>query len=305
MCRHGFTAGGKQRWYCSCCHRSGVKARSDQRLRADRSRFLNWLVRGKSLVDVAESMGISIQTLLTRFTPFWQEFPCPKLPESMFGQVLILDATYLEGRYEVLLIARTPQRVISWQFAKQECKASWLNLLQDIPAPFAVVMDGQKGLLAAVKQIWPKAKVQRCLAHITRRAHSKLTQNPTTEAGCRLKQLAYQLTDVETKQAKRLWCKKFSRWQKRYGLLINQKTWSENHRHWWYTHKNLRHTARLLQGNLDRIFTYIRYRFVPRTTNHLEGGINSRISELLFRHRGMKLSHKQIMLAYFLSQKQS
>jgi len=304
MRKHGRTRAGRQRWYCAKCALSAVKTRSDHGLRADRHRFLVWLVKGKSLADFAEELGVSLRTVWKSFQPFWQKIPLPILPVSLFGQVLVLDAICLEGRNQVLLIARTPSRVVAWEFAQGENKANWLKLLGKLPIPFAVVCDGQKGLLSAVQQLWPKAKIQRCLAHITRRAHAKLTRKPTTVAGWELKQLVYQLPKVKTRKEKRKWCHQLSNWWKKYGLLINERSYTEDQRHWWYTHKNLRHTARLLRGNLTQMFTYLKYRFVPRTTNCLEGGINARAGELIHRHRGMKLAHKQIMLAYFLSQKQ-
>jgi hypothetical protein len=52
---------------------------------------------------------------------------------------------------------------------------------------------------------------------------------------------------------------------------------------------------------LDNLFAHIECPGVPSTTNLVEGGINSRIKELLHRHRGMSLEHKKAIVAYFLN----
>jgi len=55
--------------------------------------------------------------------------------------------------------------------------------------PCCVVGDGQKGLLKAVREVFPRAKVQRCVVHVHRQAMAWLTRNPKTDAGRELRQL--------------------------------------------------------------------------------------------------------------------
>ncbi|MBI5744097.1 MAG: hypothetical protein HY952_06080 [Elusimicrobia bacterium] len=60
----------------------------------------------------------------------------------------------------------------------------------------------------------------------------------------------------------------------------------------------MKHT---LTQALENLFTKIECQGVPSTTNLVEGGNNSRIKELLHRHRGMNLEHKKAIVAYFLN----
>jgi hypothetical protein len=74
-------------------------------------------------------------------------------------------------------------------------------------------------------------------------------------------------------------------------------------RTWWYTHRNLRAARSLIRNALPHLFTFVRYPQIPRTTNHVEGGINSRLKELIHRHRGLSQDRKQVLVAQHLAQK--
>ena len=78
--------------------------------------------------------------------------------------------------------------------AVRESKARWLAFLKNLPAPDVAVIDGQKGLLAAILCRWPQAKIQRCMVYIERLARIKpvlslskwLTRQPKTRVGKQL-----------------------------------------------------------------------------------------------------------------------
>jgi transposase-like protein len=88
--------------------------------------------------------------------------------------VYILDGVYLSGRENAALICRTMPVLnsaegtaqVSWLFTERESFASWLAFLERLPEPDAAVVDGQKGLQAAIQCLWPLAKIQRCIVHI-------------------------------------------------------------------------------------------------------------------------------------------
>ena len=92
---------------------------------------------------------------------------------------------------------------LSWLFAERETLANWMAFLKTLPAPDAAVIDGQKGLLAAIQCLWPLTKVQRCLVHIERLARTKLTRQPKTSAGKELLMLVKRLLGVLTKRQRR------------------------------------------------------------------------------------------------------
>lgn len=204
------------------------------------------------------------------------------------------------------LIGRTPTRPIHYSFAERESFASWLEFGRNVPPPFAVVLDGQRGGLAAARALWPNAQIQRCLAHVTRRVKDKLTRNPQTDAGRELRQLVTALFDVWSASDRDARIAAFQSWEACYLPLVLAKTKGvgpTGQPTWWYTHKSLRGGYVHLKNALPHLFTYIDHSNIPRTTNHVEGGINARLKELLGRHRGLSLGQKQTLVAIFLASK--
>lgn len=305
MQRRGKSANGKQRWLCVACHKSTLRQRHDRTEFHRRKLFAAWLTGNRSLTEVAQSIGLTRQTLERWFAVFWNE-PPPELPPipDLSNEVLIIDAIYLSGRFNAALIGRTRQRPVHYTFAMRESFLSWLEFGQRLSVPFAVVLDGQRGGLAVVKTLWPHAKVQRCLAHVTRRVKNKLTRNPKTEAGQNLRALTNALFKVWAPQERDAWLKEFQAWEGEFLPLALAKTkgLNQNGRQtWWYTHKNLRGGYIHLKNAIPNLFTYTEHPNIPRTTNHVEGGINARLKELLRRHRGLSLKQKQTLAVTFLA----
>jgi hypothetical protein len=54
---------------------------------------------------------------------------------------------------------------------------------------------------------------------------------------------------------------------------------------------------------LPHLFTFSGIIDVPRTTHHVEGGVNARLKELVLRHRTFSPEHKRVLAAYFLASK--
>lgn len=166
MQKRGRTAAGTQRWYCRSCALSAVRKRPDTKDRHHRMLFTRWLTGNRSLPEVAHDYGISRRTLIRWFAPLWGRIRQPLVLNLDPCAIYILDGVYLSGRENAALICRTMTAQLSWMFAVRESFASWLAFLKNLPAPDVVVIDGQKGLLAAILCLWPQAKIQRCLVHI-------------------------------------------------------------------------------------------------------------------------------------------
>lgn len=306
MQKRGFTAAGTQRWYCKSCASSGVRKRPDTKGRHHRRLFGGWLAGNRSLSEVAHDYGVSRQTLLRWFTPLWGHKQSPhEFFESHPFAIYCLDGVYLSGRENAALICRTMTSQLSWMFAVRESFASWAAFLKTLQAPDAVVIDGQKGLLAAILCLWPQAKIQRCLVHIERLARIKLTRNPKARTGKELLMLIRGLFDVRTKRQRRRWLRAYRRWEHRHAIFLKERSYGEpqagKKRIWWYTHRNIRAVRSLLRNALPHLFTFVCHPQVPRTTNHVEGGINSRLKELVHRHRGLNQDRKQGLVAEYLA----
>ena len=306
MQRWGKTAAHTVRWRCLRCQESRIRKRPDVTKAARYHLFVLWLTGTKSLTEIARIRHVSRQSLTTWLQPFWKKHPVPLFPEE-HAAVLVIDGLYLESRNHCVLIGKTPEAVVFWMFAERETYGSWRLFCQRVPAPHIVVCDGQRGMRAALCDAWPHTRVQRCVVHVFQLATARLTQRPKTDAGKTLRVLVRQLLAVRTRRQKRRWIKLYRRWRKGYDRFLKERTIGQQpgkKRTWWYTHKRIRSVRTLLDNALPDLFTYIGHHEIPRTTNHVEGGINSRLSELLHRHRGISLKKKEVLVAMFLSMKQ-
>ena len=304
MQKWGCTSAGTPRWFCRSCAKSGTKKRPDTTKYWKRKLFLHWIIGTLSLTQIADHKSYARETLSRSFSAFWENLPTPEIPESLSDTYLVADAIYLSGHNECVLIGRTGLNHVFWLFARQETLAAWTDFIRMIPKPRALICDGQSGLLSAVKGLWPEVKVQRCLPHMQRLGIQKLTRRPKTPAGQELLRLVYDTHAVKTAQARDKWLTDFETWGQRWERFLKERTYGEHpggKRTWWYTHRRIRAMKYTLTQALDNLFTHIECPGVPSTTNLVEGGINSRIKELLHRHRGMDLEHKKTIVAYFLN----
>lgn len=301
--KRGLTAAGTQRWYCPTCSKSATKPRSDLAQALTLERFVAWLL-GKQSQDELPT-GVTTRTWRNQTAWCWNIVPKPELTGEI-PYAVILDGIHAGSL--VCLIARTVDFVIAWHWAPYESSNTWSELLQAIPAPGFAVCDGQKGILLAIARCWPEARIQRCLFHVWLNVRSKLTLHPKTEAGQAFLQLTRALWDVRTEVDVVSWQQRFQDWEQRYGNFVKQRTYVRdprpNQRRWWYTHGRLRSAYRQLKKLQEdkQLFTYVYHPDprLPRTTNHMEGGINSQLRTKLKLHRGLSEEHQRRLVEWYL-----
>lgn len=199
--------------------------------------------------------------------------------------------------------------VIAWQWCDTEKTAAWTALLQRIPPPRVVVIDGGAGLASALKACWPTTQIQRCLVHVQRNVRTHLTMRPRTEAGKSLRALSLALTRITTTEQAAHWQGKLHTWHQLYKPLITAKTYLKDtgirpagvraNSTWWWTHDRLRKAYRLLErlARQEVLFTYLdpdlEHLILASTTNRIEGGVNAQLRHVLRDHRGMSPDHQR------------
>lgn len=213
---------------------------------------------------------------------------------------------YCNHSGQACLIARTVDSIITWLWVDRENGISWMRLLQMVPEPQYVVCDVQKGLLVAIDTCWPSTIVQRCRFHVWLNVRQKLTLHPESLAGQELLSLTRQMLHVKSRRQARYWKRNLKRWYKKHGNYLSERTVRQylnpGQRRWFYTHTRLRSAYRQLSALKDD-FLRSSYRLnpqLPRTTNHIEGGINSPIRALLKLHRGMPHHHQRRLVDWYL-----
>lgn len=196
---------------------------------------------------------------------------------------------------------------IFWSDVHRECFDTWgaflRYLLMRHIQPEYIVCDGQKGLLKAIREVYPNAKVQRCVIHIIRQSNKWLTKNPKTRAGRELLILVKQLSQIQTKRQKRRWIRSFRYWCKRHDKFLKERSYGPTGR-WWYTHRRLRGTRSLIKNAIPDLFRHVSDPTVPKTSNHVEGGLNARLKELFRCHRGLSPKRKLALAAWYLALRQ-
>jgi len=306
MQKYGKTVKGVVRWYCTYCKKSSIRKRVDLKEKYSRELFSSWTTGNQNLTEVARKKRVSRETLSRRFAKYYHQEISPIIPLSLASDVLICDGIHTDGRFEVVLIVRTKTVPVFWCAVPYESYSVWMSVFSQLPRPKALVGDGQKGMIAAIYSCWPGIPFQRCIAHVERLVRLRVSCHPTTRAGYELLRLSTGLKYVWTRRQKRRWLRAFKHWRKTYKNTINEKTTIRllsGRKSWRYTHGRLHSAYSLLNNSLPNLFTYVGHWDIPRTSNHVEGGINARIKELIHRHRGLPGGKKKIIAFNYLQKR--
>ena len=288
--KSGKTKAGSQRWFCKEC-KTSLTHKIDSSSK-ELQIFLDWLF-GKESQSTMPGEG---RTFRRKTSKFWDIWPMPpKIEEAR--DVLFLDGIYL-GRKACVLICCDEKHVLGWYLCRYEHAGAWIALMKRIAEPKMVVSDGGTGFAKALKKVWPKAKHQRCIFHVFCQVKRYITSRPNTMAGIELYSISKDLLTIKNKQEAKLWTNRFIKWIKKYQEFLSEMTIDErgNKRP---THERLlkaeRSLLKLIKENT--IFTYLDEELnaefsAPATNNRIEGGINSRLREMLRNHRGLSIERR-------------
>lgn len=183
--RNGRTSSGSQRWRCTACGASTTVRYDDTATRLDE--FLGWLLSK----DSQAAMPGGGRSFRRRTAEFWEVWPMP-VPDGELHRVLYVDGIWV-ARDLVVLICCSGERVVSWYMARSENSRAWSALMAPIPAPEVVVTDGGSGFAKAVREAWPRTRVQRCTFHAFSQVKRYTTTRPKLQAGRELYLIARDL----------------------------------------------------------------------------------------------------------------
>lgn len=288
--KSGKTKGGSQRWLCKKC-KTSLTHKIDNTAK-ELQAFLGWLFGKESQA----SMPGEGRTFRRKTVKFWDIWPMPpKVEESR--DVVFLDGIYL-GKKACILICCDEKNVLGWYLCRYEHSNAWKALMQRIAEPRMVVSDGGSGVAKALKQIWPGAKHQRCVFHVFCQVKRYITSRPNTAAGMELYSLTKELLKIQNRIEEQIWENRFLEWIKRHQQFLNETTIDEygNERP---THERVLKAERAILKVIKdgTLFTYLdedlRKDFqAPSMNNRIEGGVNSRLREMLRNHRGLSVERR-------------
>lgn len=289
--RYGKNKSGSQRWFCKECR--GIITPKIDNSSKQLSIFLDWLF-GK---DTQKSMPGEGRSFRRKTSSFWDVWPLPSLVETK-RDVLYVDGIYL-GRKACVLICCDEKNVLGWYLCRYEHAGAWISLLSRIAEPRVVVSDGGTGFAKALRKVWPHAEHQRCIFHIFCQVKRYTTGKPKTAAGIELYMLSKDLLHITSKTDIEKWTDRFIEWMRKYNKFLSQMTYDEDGS-CRPTHERLikaqSSLVRLLKDGT--MFTYLDEALlseigkIPSTNNQIEGGVNSRLREMLRSHRGLSIERR-------------
>ena len=213
--------------------------------------------------------------------------------------VIGVDCSFF-GRGYGIILARCPclKKNLYWKEITTESKEAYEEARRFLEAAGfkiqAVVIDAKHG----IKQAFSDLVVQICQYHQKQIVKRYLTSRPKTVAGQELKLI----TDDLTKLDEQLFTQLLKEWHEKWKEFLKERSFAQDNKRWWYTHRRLRSAYRSLNTNLPYLFSYQKYPElqIPNTNNSLEGYF-SKLKKLLNNHNGLKRHRRYKLIEAILS----
>ena len=189
-------------------------------------------------------------------------------------------------RQKNIYFKRIPYETIGDYVSAIEILEAWGFIIDGI------VVDGRKGVFEALSDKYP---VQMCQFHQKQIVRRYLTNKPKTEAGQMLRQIVKMLPTTDEILFEFL----LDFWYERYQSFLKERTVNPITKGWFYTHKRLRSAYRSLRNNSPYLFTFLKVKNMPNTTNSLDGFFGH-LKDAVRIHRGLKLHRKAKLIEYLI-----
>ena len=287
---------GKQRYYCPCCHKTFVWQRRDVTQHNEQYWFKLWVTESYSVRQLTKLSGHSKSTL-ERIKNYWlNKIPEDHLDLSQY-KYLLFDGTYFHKQGCLILLMDAPtQKVIMNAYVATESYYTVRPLLAQLKAlglrPKALIMDGHRMVMRAIREIWTTVIIQRCLYHIQREGLRWLRTYPKTEAGKELRFLLRSLSGIKSIEKRDQFINQYTTWITEYKQFVRSLPGST------VAYKDLKKTMGLISNAIPNMFHFLNDPKIHPTTNLLESFF-SRLKADFRRHRGLSESHKQSYLRWY------
>lgn len=190
-------------------------------------------------------------------------------------------------------------QVIWFKFISSETKFEYQQglelLLKQGFEILSVTIDGRVG----IPSVFSSFPVQICQFHQIQIVNRYLTKNPKLLASKQLKTIIEDLTIVNQKGFE----SRFNYYLDTNQEFINEKTINPETGRPIYKHKKLRSAVNSIKNNLKYLFTCRNHPIlnIPNTTNHIDGGVNPKLRELVRTHRGLRKDRRNKILTVLLN----
>jgi transposase-like protein len=181
------------------------------------------------------------------------------------------------------------QKIIAHTYVQKESfkdtYAWFTRLKQQGLNPLFITTDGERSVTRAMKLVWPRIALQRCLYHLQHEGMRWLRTYPKTEAGRELRIILSKLSRIKTSKERNVFIHAYFAWVNKYEKFVLSLPRTT------VAFKDLKRTMILLNNALPDMFYYIENKCIHSTTNALEG-FHSRLKADYHRHRGLTKEHR-------------
>jgi transposase-like protein len=292
----GKTTNDKQRFRCKYCSKTFIwKERYNKKSR-EQHWFKLWVTEGYSIRQLSKISGHSASKL-ERIKNYWLKQSPPKLSDYSIYKYIIYDGTYFhKNGCLICLMNAKGQAIISSIYAHKEGFNSvhpWFSSLRQRGLnPKFISMDGEKTVMNAVRSIWPKNKIQRCLYHIQHEGMRWLRTFPKTQAGRELRVILGTLCIIKSLKDRNRFVTTYKIWLNKYKDFVKSLPKTT------VAFKDLKRTISLINNALPNMFHYLKDPNIPATTNSIES-FYSRLKADYRRHRGLTQQNKIRYLQWY------
>ena len=210
---------------------------------------------------------------------------------------IIADATYFGERKEetswCVVVARDQytKENLWWTFTKRETTSIYKEMRRDIESLGYVILSVTADGFGGIRTAFCDIPYQMCHVHMERLVIKGTTRNPQLEAGMILLALVKTLPKTDSHTFK----KRLKLYIEHYRDFLNEKTLNPFTGQQCWTHEPLRSSLRSLMKFEPYLFTFEQDRYIPKTSNSLEGHFRH-INEIVAVHCGLKRNHKERVL---------
>jgi transposase-like protein len=170
---------------------------------------------------------------IKRIKKEWLNQEAPELYKDYArAKYLIFDGTYFKRTNSLLLFMNDEDgKVMSCRYVASENYENTYKMAKELKRfgvePKSVTLDGLKPVIAAVKEVWPRVIIQRCLYHIEHQGQMWLRAKPKTEAGRDLKDIFIGLTGIRSEFEKGIFTKKYKAFLNKHGKYVKNLSYKE------------------------------------------------------------------------------
>lgn len=275
----------KQKYKCKICGYCFVHRQRSQDGIHTKNIFQNWLEEGYSCRQLWKQKSKywklilkNIQKNLDQNEIFQIDLVFENVEHVMIDGVWITKDICLIIYYDYI-----QEKVLRFWFydgEKYEYIREDLRVLRDSFQYniLSFTVDGGKSIKKAIEEIYPQAKIQRCMTHIHRQIRSYISLYPRHQCGKELQII----TRFENLILKENFIYFFKKWEKKWDDFLKEKNI-----HWNYTHWRLRQARSHIKNAIPYMFHFQDDEKIKKSSNDIES-YNAQIWEHIYAHRGLK-----------------